>query len=128
MKVMLESRGVRVKTEQLVPPNGIWIADPRTFSSQRGIAMPPDTVFHTCSVCSKREPWSDKWSRYCSIADEENGVPLLKFCSDDCARRIPQHKMAGIVNAALGKAGTNRAQAMRHGYSGPRVIELEVDL
>lgn len=43
-------------------------------------------LLHCCCICGKLEPWNRQWVYYGSIEEEENGVPLPKFCSAACSR------------------------------------------
>lgn len=43
---------------------------------------------HTCNVCLKCEPWGAGWQFYGSLLIEEEGLPLLKTCSDKCRAQI----------------------------------------
>ena len=38
----------------------------------------------TCEVCGKTEPWSDSWSHYGSIRNDENGIKPVVVCSQAC--------------------------------------------
>ncbi len=42
---------------------------------------------HECSVCEKREAWTDSWIWYGSYQDLEDGKPIEKFCSELCKER-----------------------------------------
>lgn len=49
---------------------------------------------YTCTVCGKRAPWGDSWSRYSSVALDETcprAVPAM--CSDEC-RTVAERKIA----------------------------------
>lgn len=48
-------------------------------------------LLHCCCICLNCEPWSASWSYYASMKEEDDGVPLPKFCSDACkAKAGPQ--------------------------------------
>ena len=42
---------------------------------------------HTCNVCQKCSDWGPGWEHYGSILIED-GLPLLKTCSDQCRAKI----------------------------------------
>jgi hypothetical protein len=52
------------------------------------LTTPPTEVKHTCNVCQACGPWDSGWQHYGSILIEEEGLPLLKTCSDKCRARI----------------------------------------
>jgi len=43
---------------------------------------------HTCNVCQGCGPWGPGWQFYGSILIEEEGLPLLKTCSDKCRAEV----------------------------------------
>ena len=43
---------------------------------------------YTCNVCQGCGPWGPGWQFYGSILIEEEGLPLLKTCSDACRSKI----------------------------------------
>ena len=43
---------------------------------------------YTCNVCQGCGPWGPGWQFYGSILMEEEGLPLLKTCSDACRSKI----------------------------------------
>lgn len=43
---------------------------------------------HTCNVCQGCGSWGPGWEFYGSILIEEEGLPLLKTCSDKCRAKI----------------------------------------
>ena len=44
-------------------------------------------LLHCCCICGRLDRWRDAWSFYGSYKDEEDGVPLPKFCSVKCRNR-----------------------------------------
>lgn len=50
-------------------------------------SFPPDgNGLHTCTVCKKREAWSDSWCWYGSykLLDDFGGDTVPKLCSEAC--------------------------------------------
>lgn len=43
---------------------------------------------HTCNVCRGCATWGSGWQSYGSYLIEEEGLPLLKTCSDKCRAQI----------------------------------------
>jgi hypothetical protein len=43
---------------------------------------------HTCNVCQACAEWGSGWQHYGSILIEEEGLPVLKTCSDKCRAKI----------------------------------------
>ena len=43
---------------------------------------------HTCNVCQKCAEWDSGWEWYGSIAMEEDGLPVLKTCSEKCRSEV----------------------------------------
>lgn len=43
---------------------------------------------HTCNVCQSCGEWDSRWQYYGSILIAEEGLPLLKTCSDKCRAKI----------------------------------------
>ena len=43
---------------------------------------------HTCNVCQSCGAWGPGWEQYGSILIEEEGLPVLKTCSDKCRAEI----------------------------------------
>lgn len=41
-------------------------------------------LLHCCCICGKLDVWRDGWSTYCSMKDEDDEIPIPKFCSSDC--------------------------------------------
>lgn len=41
-------------------------------------------LLHCCCICGRIDTWGDGWSTYCSEGDIDDGVPVPKFCSEDC--------------------------------------------
>ena len=41
-------------------------------------------LLHCCVVCGILERWSDSWIWYGSYQEEDDGVPVQKFCSEKC--------------------------------------------
>jgi len=41
-------------------------------------------MIHQCSICGVNQEWNDNWSWYGSIKDMENGLPIVKTCSEEC--------------------------------------------
>jgi len=39
---------------------------------------------HECSVCGRSGPWTETWGWYGSVADLDNGNPVVKVCSPEC--------------------------------------------
>lgn len=39
---------------------------------------------HICSVCGKIGSWTQEWSWYGSYKDLDDGISVLKFCSQEC--------------------------------------------
>lgn len=50
---------------------------------------------YTCTICGKEDTWKDSWIRYCSIKDEEDGLPYLTCCSNKCMNKA---KELGLTN------------------------------
>lgn len=66
---------------------------------------------HTCSICGKVEAWDpDKWSWFGSYKQMEDGKPVVKFCSQDCANT---HK---AKRKPAKPSGNWRVR--QHGYTG----------
>jgi len=42
---------------------------------------------HTCSVCGTEGPWGPEWQWFGSLADIEDGRPVVKVCSKKCKTR-----------------------------------------
>ena len=42
---------------------------------------------HCCCICGALGPWTEAWSWYGSVRDEDGGDPLPKFCSKVCRHR-----------------------------------------
>lgn len=43
-------------------------------------------ALHCCVVCEYLGPWSKEWSWYGSYREEDEGIPVQKFCSAKCAK------------------------------------------
>lgn len=39
---------------------------------------------HQCAACETRGPWTAGWGWYGTIADMDDGQPIVKMCSDAC--------------------------------------------
>jgi hypothetical protein len=48
---------------------------------------PDGRALHCCCICLKVEPWSERWTVYCSFQELDDGVALPKFCSAQCQAR-----------------------------------------
>lgn len=42
---------------------------------------------HCCCICGKVDFWGDSWSWYGSVRDEDDDLPVAKFCSKECASK-----------------------------------------
>lgn len=49
---------------------------------------------HTCTACGRTATWGPTWSWYGSMADADEGRPLVKACCDECRRTIERQGMA----------------------------------
>lgn len=47
--------------------------------------LEPEKTVHTCTVCGKDFNWSSDSGWYGSYKDAEDGKPIEKYCSIDCA-------------------------------------------
>jgi len=45
----------------------------------------PKKKIHICSICGKEGNWNDSWRWYGSYKDAEDGKPIEKYCSRECA-------------------------------------------
>jgi hypothetical protein len=46
--------------------------------------------YHRCSACGTIGQWSEAWSWHGSMRDIDEGRPVLKACSQDCAQQLPK--------------------------------------
>jgi hypothetical protein len=58
-------------------PEPALYVEPRRTSDGR--------VIHACAICGRNEPWGPDWAWFGSYKEFEEGRPVLKWCSDDCA-------------------------------------------
>lgn len=54
-------------------------------------------LLHVIAGCGRREHWNENWMWYGSYRDLEDGKPVEKFCSEECARSL--HKSFKRINA-----------------------------
>lgn len=90
----------------------------------RGTKIPgiPNNRDHICAVCHVRGIWGETWRWWGSVVEGEEGVPVLKTCSDACRARL--EPIADRVYPRGAPAG--RGLTM-HGYTGPSIKEIEID-
>ena len=43
---------------------------------------------HICDMCGLIDDWGDGWQSYGSLLADDEGLPPLKTCSDDCRNTI----------------------------------------
>ena len=41
-------------------------------------------LLHCCCICGKLEPWSNRWTTYCSWRELDDEEAIPKFCSFPC--------------------------------------------
>lgn len=56
-------------------------------------------MIHECSICHKKEEWHDGWSWWGSLLMEDDGLPILKVCSEQCRAAVD---LLGGAEAVLG--------------------------
>lgn len=57
---------------------------------------------HICDACGRTALWDENWSWYGSLADLDDGKPVLKACSKACRSAL---KEAGRVPRNAREAG-----------------------
>jgi len=57
------------------------------FFTGQTVPDPVDTKkpVHTCTICGKKFNWDGNSGWYGSYKDAEDGGPIEKYCSDECA-------------------------------------------
>lgn len=68
-------------------------------------------IIHVCDVCGGRGRWTDEWSWYGSLFDQDAGI-ILKTCG--CAR--PPEGEAAVLLAAKRKRLGHPPKVRRYGY------------
>lgn len=56
---------------------------------------------HTCSACGGEGPWTETWGWYGSYLDLDNGLPMVKLCSEPC---WPLAQRMGLIPRNASKA------------------------
>lgn len=83
----------------------------------------PGQRLHTCSACKSVDLWSDSWSWYGSMADWDDGRPLIKACCAACRRALAANGIIPIGDEPCDNCdGSGKLRANHQRPGGPYVF------
>lgn len=76
------------------------------LEEEDGYANPSGKV-HTCAICGTQGEWKKPWTWYGSYKELDDGKPILKFCSDVCAKQREEFEEKLRISANIEAAKTD---------------------
>lgn len=62
---------------------------------------PDGKALHACCLCDTVAPWGPEWRWYGSDREEEDGVPVMKFCPSHVGPNVHELATAEMANEAF---------------------------
>ncbi len=73
----------------------------RQVTNKERRRTPEGKALHACCLCDRVGPWGPGWRWYGSYREEENGVPVMKFCPSHVGPDVHQLAASEAVRQAF---------------------------